>query len=212
MKKIIFLLITVLLVYLIYNLSIKKTNYLLINDSIIGDLNNYLTVSGKDKIYQFSNNSIYKVYQDIINNNAIKINDDILYSKKVLRETDIIIISVGMEELNSNFDKYNMNNNYNYFNTMVLNIKNLINEISKYNYGKVVFLGLYNPKPYYDSSIDQFFYNVDIVLNRLMNENNAIYIPLYELIKCNNYRLNNSIYLNIYGKKSITALIENYLQ
>ena len=113
MKKTIFLLIIFFLVYLIYSLSIKKTNYLLINDSIISDLNNYLTVSKKDKIYQFSNNSIHKVYQDIINNNSIKINDDIFYFKKVLRETDIIIISLGMEELNSNFDKYNMNNNYN---------------------------------------------------------------------------------------------------
>ena len=111
MKKTIFLLIIFFLVYLIYSLSIKKTNYLLINDSIISDLNNYLTVSKKDKIYQFSNNSIHKVYQDIINNNSIKINDDIFYFKKVLRETDIIIISLGMEELNSNFDKYNMNNN-----------------------------------------------------------------------------------------------------
>ena len=206
------MLIIFFLVYLIYSLSIKKTNYLLINDSIISDLNNYLTVSKKDKIYQFSNNSIHKVYQDIINNNSIKINDDIFYFKKVLRETDIIIINLGMEELNSNFDKYNMNNNYNYFNTMVLNIKDLFNEINKYNYGKVVFLGFYNPKSYYDSSIDQFFYHVDIVLSRLMKDNNAIYIPLYELIKSNNYRLNNSIYLNIYGKKSITTLIENYLQ
>ena len=44
-----------------------------------------------------------------------------------------------------------------------------------------------------------------------MKENNVIYIPLYEFIKSNNYRLNNEIYLNTYGKKSITALIENYL-
>ena len=178
----------------------------------MNDLNNYIGISKKDRLYQFSNNSIQKVYQDIVDNHSIIINGDIVYFKKVLRESDVVIIDLGMDELSNHFNKYDMNSNYNYFDTILLSIKDLISEIKKYCYGKIVFLGFYNPKPYYDSKIDQFFYEIDLNLNQLMKENNIIYLPLYELIKSNNYRLNNSIYLNHFGKKSITTLIENYLQ
>ena len=92
-----------------------------------------------------------------------------------------------MEELTNCFDKYNMNNNYSCFNKMYTNISLLINEIKKYAYGKIIFLGYYNPTNYYDGNIDRFFYDVNIKLERLMINNDVIYIDLYELYKENKH-------------------------
>lgn len=184
MKKIIILIITIFLIYVIYSLvNVNKLNYVLIKD--IYYHNNYII--DINKVGNFNNyfncSSIKKLYQDIRNNRTIKVNNTNYYLKKVLRESDELIISVGMEELANNFDKYDMSKNYDYFNNLYLDIERLIKEIKKYAYGKVVFLGLYNPTNYYDSSIDNFFYIINDKLNKLMINNNIVYIDIYELEK-----------------------------
>ena len=189
--------------YLIYSLSIKKTNYLLISDSV-NAIDNYINISN-NKLVSVKRNSIESLYLSIINNDAI--NDS--YFKKILRETDIIIINIGMEELSNSFIKDNINSNYIYFNKLVSDIKNLISEIKKYNYGKVIFLGYYNPINYYDASIDSLFCNLDIKLSELLKEKGIIYVPIFETVKSNNYKIYNDIHLNNFGKMYISKAIDN---
>ena len=203
MKKLLFLVIIVILVYLIYSLSLKKTNFLLINDSV-NNLSNYINVSN-NKLINIKNNTINSLYQSIINNDTI--NDS--YYKKILRETDIIIINIGMEEISNVFLKYDINHNYIYFNNLISSISNLISEIRKYNYSKIIFIGYYNPFNYYDSKIDSLFYDLELKINNLLKEKDIIYIPMYEIIKTNNYKIYNTIYLNDLGKTYISKIIDN---
>ena len=184
MKKLTVLLITILLILLIYNLFCNhKPNYVSISDISIN--NNLINLNKLGKYNSFYSPTIIDVYQDIKNNKTIKVDGEIYYLKKVLRESDIVVISVGMQELSSNFSKFDMNSNYNYFNKMYLNIIELIKEIKRYAYGKIIFVGYCNPTNYYDANIDRFFYDVNIKLERLMIDNDIIYLDLYELKKEN---------------------------
>ena len=203
MKKIIFLLITIVLIFTIYNhFSFKKVKYVSITDNILNDYNNYLS---NNKLRDFNNSfvspSILDLYHAIKDNKTIKVGNDIYYLKKVLRESDVLVISVGMEELTKNYNKYDMAHNNNYLNKMYDDITKLIKEIKKYAYEKIIFIGYYNPTNYYDSSVDNFFYNWDIKLNELMVNNDINYINTYELVKGNT---------NI--NKKLAGIIEFYFE
>lgn len=205
MKKILFILITFVLIYIIYNcFSIKRINYVSITDNVLNGYNEYLL---KDKFSNFNSyftsSSVSNFYKDVISNKTIKVNDEIYYLKKVLRESDILVISIGMEELTKVFNKYDLSSNNNYFLKMFERIKLLIKEIKRYAYGKIIFLGYYNPTYYYDSSIDQFFYDINIKLERLMIDNDITYLDLYEIVKKN--KLEDNI------DKIIANIIKYYL-
>ena len=221
MKKILFLLITVIGIYLIYlYFSHTSINYLSISDNVMigeNNYNNYIYeyLHNKKKLNEFNsyftNYTISLIYQDIKNNRTIRVNNNDYYFKKSLRESDFVVISIGMEELSNNYNKYDMNKNYKYFDKMYFDIEKLVKEIKKYAQEKVIFLGFYNPTNYYDAKTDEFFYDIDIRLNRLMINNNITYIDLYELIKGNNYKEKNSVYLNSKAHQKIANIIEFYI-
>ena len=175
----------------------------------------YLENKGKLFFFNnsFYNNKISGLTEDIKNNRTIWNNNKEFYIKKILRESDVLVISIGMEELKDNYDKYNINNNYIYFNKMYSAIEKLINEIKKYAKGTILFIGYYNPTIYYDSKTDEFFYNLDIKLNRLMMKNDIVYINMYEIVKGNHYKDNlDTPFLNSYGYKKLATSIEYYLE
>lgn len=211
---------TIMIIYLIYQyFNNASINYLAISDNVMAGENNYNKyvyeyLKNRRKINSFNtyytNYTASLVYQNIISNRTIRINNEDYYFKKALRESDITVISVGMEELANNYQKYAMQENYDYFNKMYLDIEKLIIEIRKYAQDQVVFLGFYNPTNYYDAKVDEFFYDVDIKLNRLMVQNNIIYLDLYELVKGNSYKRNN-LYLSNLGHKKIADSLEFYI-
>lgn len=212
MKKIAFIITTLLCIYLIYvELYKNKINYVSINDSygIKLNYNEYLRkIITNDKRLgtyniSFSNSTIYNVYQDVVNNRTLRVDNNDYYLKKVLRESDLLVINVGMEELALNFDKYNIDKNATYFDKMYTNIEYLIQEIKKYAYGKIVFIGYYNPTNYYDSKIDELFYKINFKLSKLMNSSNILYLDMYKLVKENN-NISYNIATNIY------AMYNNY--
>ena len=192
MKKLTILLITIFIIYLIYSLfNVKKANYVSISDEMFNDYNGYLKeyLVNSNRLNDFNDyfnsSSITNLYKDIRNNRTIRKNNNEYYLKKVLRESDVLIISVGMKELSDNFDKYDMSKNNIYFNELYSNIDRLIKEIKKYAYGTIIFIGYFNPTNYYDANIDRFFYDINIKLNKLMMDNNNIYLDLYETVKEN---------------------------
>ena len=192
MKRLTILTITIFLIYFIYSLfNVNKLNYVSITDHVLFNYNDYIKdyLLINNRISNFNNyficDNIEKLYQDIKNNRTINVNNDNFYIKKVLRESDILVISVGMEELKKSYSKYDMKINDDYFNKLYFNIERVIKEIKKYAYGKVIFIGYYNPTNYYDANIDRFFYDINIKLNKLMMNNNIIYLDLYETVKEN---------------------------
>ena len=213
MKKIICFLITFFLIIIIYNhFSIKKINYVSIGDNSIFYFNEYLKNNNKLGEFNniFYNKKIKGLKEDIKINRTIRIDNNDYFIKKVLRESDILVISVGMDELSLYYNKDDININYQYFNKMYNEIDDLLKEIKKYAQEKIIFLGYYNPTNYYDSKTDEFFFYLNNKLNELMSDD-VIYIDLYELIKGNQYKDSNSYYLNKYGYQKVASIIEFYL-
>lgn len=211
-----------IVIYLIYFYYAKTSiNYLAISDTIMASDMNYsdyvkIDLAKKKNFHEFNtsfiNNSTRLVYQDIVNNRTIKKEAKDYYFKKCLRESDLVVISVGMEEFSSNYHKYDMKDNYAYFDKLFLNIEKLVNVIRQYAQDQILFLGFYNPTNYYDSEVDRLFYDMDIKLNRLMVNNDINYINLYELVKGNNYKEKNSVYLNNLAHQKIASIIEFYIK
>ena len=219
MKKIIYFLLTFFGIFIIYsNFNKDSINYISFNDTLncynYNDIiKNYLNKNNKLLNFNnlFINKDINGLIKDIKNNKTIRYNDKDYYIKKDLRESDVLVIFIGEEELGKNYSKFDMNKNYYYFNKMYNDIEILINEINKYAKGKIMFLGYYNPTNYYDSKTDEFFFDIDNRLSNLMIKNNINYVKLYEMVKGNYYK-SDEIHLNIDGNKEIANIIMGYLE
>ena len=216
MKKIIYFLLTFFGIYIIYsNFNNNLVNYVSFNDTLNcynynEIIKNYLNDHLLNYNNLFINKDINSLIKDIKNNKTIRFNDRDYYIKKDLRESDVLVIFIGEEELSKNYSKFDMNKNYYYFNKMYNDIELLINEINQYAKGKIMFLGYYNPTNYYDSKTDEFFFDIDNRLSNLMIKNNINYIKLYEIVKGNNYK-SDEIHLNIEGNREIAKIIKTYL-
>ncbi len=216
MKKIIYFLLTFFGIYIIYsNFNNNLVNYVSFNDTLNcynynEIIKNYLNNHLLNYNNLFINKDINSLIKDIKNNKTIRFNDKDYYIKKDLRESDVLVIFIGEEELSKNYSKFDMNKNYYYFNKMYNDIELLINEINQYAKGKIMFLGYYNPTNYYDSKTDEFFFDIDNRLSNLMIKNNINYIKLYEIVKGNNYK-SDEIHLNIEGNREIAKIIKTYL-
>ena len=214
-RKLFFLLLTFVFIYFIYQyFSNQNVNYVFISDRN-SKYNDYMNSFLSNKYHHVSFNDVFKVespqnlFSDIQNNRTIWQEDKEYFIKKVLRESDYLIIDVGMIELSKNYSKGDLNYNNLFFNKMYLNIKELIIEIKKYAQGKIIFIGYYNPSNYYDSKTDEFFYNVDLKLNKLMIDNDISYISLYELIK--SHKLNNVLVLDNEVSIKIFDILRYYI-
>ena len=222
MKKILYIVLTTISIIAIYlEYGNKKYNYVsLTNEFIINNrnyndyVNEYLIKNNKLDSFNtyFTNNSINGLKEDIKNNRTIKIKENEYYLKKVLRESNIVVIDICMKRVIDNYSEYNMINNYYLFNKLLIEIEDLIKEIRKYAKADILFLGIYNPSNYYDSKTDELFYDYNIKLKSMLEKYSVDYIDLYEIIKSNRFKKNtNSFMLNSYGSKYISDIIERYL-
>lgn len=185
MKKIIVLTITFLIIILIYFVFCNRNyNYVLLYDNnmnsneikkIYQEINNNLKSKNIDKINynEFYASSILSLYDSIHSNKTIWINNKELFIKKVLRESDLVIISIGMEELIDNYTD-SFSNNYIFVNKMYHNIELLVHEIKKYAKNKIVFIG-YNDL-FKNNNSDYLIKNVNDKLNTFMYSNNIYFI------------------------------------
>ena len=219
MKKILYFFLVFFGIFFVYNnFDNKSINYVSFNDTLNcynynQMIKEYLEKNNKLLNFNdlFINKNISGLIKDIKNNRTIRYKNRDYYIKKDLRESDVLVISIGDEELSKYYDKYDLNKNYYFFNKMYNDVELLIKEINKYAKGKIFFLGYYNPTNYYDSKSDEFFFEIDSKLNNLMINNNMNYISLYEIIKGNNYK-SDEIHLNNAGNKEIMNIIEVYLR
>lgn len=123
--------------------------------------------------------------------------------KRVLTDTDILIITLGyndlLEELsltenisNSKLDKI--------IKEIEINYDNLIQEVKKYYHGEIIVIG------YYESNKDDYYINKGIKkLNSILNKENITFINTYNLLKNrNNFFSNpNSYFPNNQGYNAI---------
>ena len=229
MKKIIILLLCLLSVFLIFVFSSSpKLNYLAIGDTLTRGINSYDVIGygyndyvknylkRNDLLRSFNtdyyNNSIIGFENDIINNKTIIINDQEYYLKKLLRESDLLIISLGMDEL-----AYYFNEDVSYvhqeFDKMLVNLEDFIKVVSEYEKNDIVFIGYYNPTKNYTSDIDELFYYIEDSLIKMLKKYNVDYISIYEDVKRGNYLDNNENYhLNTKGYLMIANKIIDHIE
>ncbi len=149
MKKLLLIIFILLLVFLIYYLNIDRKKYVLsIGDyTILNNTNLYKDIKnlyGKklEKYVLYGNDGDYRII-DLIND--INNNKDFIYDRNkytldnAIIKADIIIISIGMNDL-----KYNKNNNdYDYIDEVINDLDKLFSIIRKYSKEKILVFNYY---------------------------------------------------------------------
>ena len=208
MKKIILILFLFLLCYAcyyIYNITEdKKLDVVAIGDDIAN--NPYLV--NDTNIGWFNDDFTNKDYDlndllDIIRYNQEKeINNKEESIHQLLKKADILIVSIGMNDL---YYKLNANTKeiYTYLNNLLNNYELILNEISRYDYKTVYVLGYYNIS---NENNDLFTY-INYKLRKMANNYNYQFIDLNKILynnpeyyqKSNDFSLNNSGYYQIFN-------------
>lgn len=159
MKKILYLIVVFIIIFVIYYKNIDKTiNYLSIGDYLSYGINNKNKKenSFSDNIYKYlsKNNKVdYKKYvskndyrvvdliNDINDNKEIKIKNKKYTIKNLLIKADIVILSIGMNDI---YYQRNITNKYNYVDELLLDIDKLFNILRKNCKEKIYILNYYN--------------------------------------------------------------------
>ena len=215
MKKIIYLLFLFLFIfmcYLIYELTDNDNlTCLVIGDSIADNI--YLREN--KKINNYNNQFINKDHRMIDLLHIIKYNEEINYQNKtisihqLLKQSDIVIISIGMNDIYAKLED-DPKNMYTYLNEMVNNMELILDEISRYKNAKIIVLGYYN---IFDKKNDLFTY-INYKIKRITEKHDYIYIDTNKNLNNNQKYLlkNNQFYLNDHGYQEINELIVEKLE
>lgn len=215
MKKIIFILFLFFLLYAcyyIYNITEdNKLNVVLIGDTIADNpyLDNYPNINKINK--DFINRDYH--LKDLLNiikyNQELDIDNKTESIHKLLKESDIVIISIGMNDI-----YYKLNDNtkeiYSYVNDIINNYDTILKEISKYDNKYVFILGYYNIT---NKNNDIFTY-VNYKLKNIVNNYHYTYLDLNKILHNNKnyYQKSNIFYLNNAGYEQIYKLIVENLK
>ena len=224
MKKIISILILFLSCYFIYNLTVdNELFYLSIGDGIAkgitdegnvslynytDSIKNYLT--SKNKLKGFNNSFVDKDYRitDLFRvikyKEEIIVNNDHISINELLKQADIVTISLGMNEL---YYKILVDNNniYSYIDGMLSDMELLLKEVDRYNHKKVIVLGYYNTT---NNNKDIFNY-INYKLKNIVNKRGFEFIDIDKIINNNTkyFTSNTNFYLNNEGYQKISQII-----
>lgn len=160
------------------------------------------------KSFSNKNMSIEKLYEYILINKKIKLKNREYNIRKTLRETEILTISIGLNDLIYNLNITNVKTEYK-LDCIISNITDdfnmLIKEIKKYYPGKIYIIGYYKSKAYNsltNSGIDK--------LNKMYKENkDVVYIPIDDILNYDKDSFSNSdsYYPNRIGYQKISQKI-----
>lgn len=217
MKKIILLLFLFCLLFACYYVY-KTTEESNLDIALIGDSiadNPYLI--NMNNVSIINNDFINKDYHitDLLNiiryNQELKTDDKYESIHKLLNDSDIILISIGMNDL-----YYKLGNNtkeiYTYLNDIVNNYEQILLEISRYDYKKVYVLGYYNIGNNYNDIFTYINYKVKNITNKYgfiyLDLNKYFYNDDKFYLKKDNFCLNKRGYRKIY--ELIVENLENY--
>lgn len=224
MKKIISILILFLSCYFIYNLTIdNELFYLSIGDGIAkgitddgkvseynytDSIKNYLI--SKNKLKGFNNSFVDKDYRitDLLRiikyKEEIVVNNDHISINELLKQADIVTISLGMNEL---YYKILVDNNniYNYIDGMLSDMELFLKEVDRYNHKKIILLGYYNTT----NNNDDIFNYANYKLKNIVDKRGFEFIDIDKIINNNTnyFTKNTNFYLNNVGYQKISQII-----
>lgn len=225
MKKVFLILILFLSCYFIYTKTEgNKKNYLVIGDSLSKGINEYGVSSYgySDFIKDYlENKKILKNYNETYTDVNYKVSDIVkileynesknnISLNRLIKEADIITISLGIDEIYYKINKNNQNI-YTYIDNMISDYNKILNYISKFHHDKVYILGYYNTTK---NNIDIFNY-ANYKLETLTKKYNYTYIDLAQILDNNpTYisQINNNYMPNIKGYQKISQIIVENLK
>ncbi|MGM9876149.1 MAG: SGNH/GDSL hydrolase family protein [Bacilli bacterium] len=225
MKKVFLILTLFLSCYFIYTKTEgNKKNYLVIGDSLSKGINEYGVASYgySDFIKDYlENKKILKNYNKTYTDVNYKVSDIVkileynesknnISLNRLIKEADIITISLGIDEIYYKINKNNQNI-YTYIDNMISNYNKILNYISKFHHDKVYILGYYNTTK---NNIDIFNY-ANYKLEVLTKKYNYTYIDLSKILDNNpTYisQINNNYMPNIRGYQKISQIIVENLK
>ncbi len=224
MKKVLLILILFLSCYFIYNFTNdKQLSYLTLGDCLSKGTNEYgVAIKGySDYIRDYlANQNILKDYNKTFTSNDYRIIDIIKilsYNEKrdnyslnrLIKESDIITISLGMTELYNKIERKDQNI-YTYIDTMINDYTKILDYVNKFHHEKVFILGYYNVL---GTSNDVFDY-ANYKLEKECQKRKFIYINLSKTLNNNpNYFSKKGTFIpNIEGYEKISQIIVEKLQ
>lgn len=225
MKKVFLILTLFLSCYFIYTKTEgDKKNYLVIGDSLSKGINEYGVASYgySDFIKDYlENKKILKNYNKTYTDVNYKVSDIVkileynesknnISLNRLIKEADIITISLGIDEIYYKINKNNQNI-YTYIDNMISDYNKILNYISKFHHDKVYILGYYNTTK---NNIDIFNY-ANYKLEVLTKKYNYTYIDLAKILDNNpTYisQISNNYMPNIRGYEKISQIIVENLK
>lgn len=209
---------TIILIFSYSNMNKKSINYTILGDKELFS-NNIISKNFLDLIYdELKNKTNFGLYNksflkediriiDVINQikDNEKINDENI--QKVLKNSNILILHIGNNEIRYKLSKYDINENnerqiYIYLNQIIDDYKTLIELIKKYNNNNIIILGNYN-----DTNINKNNKYYKYVNDKLYNysiSNNIYFIDINSiLIKDNNLTKTIPIYITNEGNLAL---------
>lgn len=184
-----------------YSYSDYISQYLDKNNNLNSFLNSFIS----------NNYKITNLLDDINNNKTIEYDNRIVNIRSVLRESDLVTISIGMNDLIEIIDR-DYSKEYIEFqlNRLFKEYKNLLDTVQNYAKSKIIVIGLYNPYPYsknsfeYNNIVKQFNKKIELYCN----DNKMDFIDTNQLLKNytkyfiapNNYYFNSSAHYVIFNQ------------
>lgn len=212
-KKIIIMIIIFLIVFCIYiKTNNNKINYVALGDSLAAGqtpykqigygysdyVSNYLKenklLNNYTKDFAESGHRTTDLINDINNNKKIKINNKNQGIKTILRDADLVTLSVGANDIFYKLGIRNMNTNiedindvYKYIDDTMKDLEILIVQIQKYFKKDLILVGYYNPviDSEYSRQIEPTFNYLKEKSIELSKKYNFTYVDIYEIFKEN---------------------------
>ena len=221
--------------------SYSKTNKDEINYTILGDKelfsNNIISKNFTDLIYdELQKEKNFGFYsQDFIKDdiriidviNQIQDNEEIdnISVQNILKKTNLLILSVGSNEINYKLSKTDINENtdkiiYNYLDEVLNDYIKLLNIIKKYTNENIIVLGYYNDTNNINNN--KYYDYINKRIEKYTKNNNIQFINLFNILNKNNDYLtktskiyitnegNLAIFNKIYSKIDDLYLHKNY--
>ncbi len=219
MKKVILILILFFSCYFIYNKTInEKLYYLTIGDSLSKGINEKkgITYGYNDYVKSYlESNKLLREYNNTFVDSNYRIIDIVRileYNEKkdnlslnyLIKKSDIITLSLGMNELYYKLDK-NTQNIYTYIDDMINNYDKILSYINTFHHKKVFILGYYSAL----SGNNDIFEYANYKLKILCDKYNYIYIDLFNIFNNNPKYFNkkSSFIPNKEGYEKISQII-----
>lgn len=222
-------------------LADNKIRYVVLGDSLAAGQNPYGVVSGYGyadylsdyleendqlkeyvKDYAVSGYTTSDILEDLKINREVKTDGRRINLRSVLRESDLVSISIGANDFIQafNFKELKFEDISLYkkkIDLIMADIDRVLNEVRKYAKEEVVVIGYYNPFPFLFSSheeeLDSLFSYLDLSYEQVCSRYNIKYVSVYEEFKNNSVFLPNpfDIHPNIQGYKAICECIKEQL-